>query len=245
MAIVENSNSGSVIYALVRVFEEKAHAESFIQGDLRFGKISAYKGYVDKNGEQRGDPFEGIVSWLQPHMVNIQYGDISVPSEDIAAPIAIHCNDVLNKYALCSYAVHSGNTNAITQETLDDFRCSLLIHEKSFGLGSYCVLIRNVTEFQQRISNSFGGKVNGGMSRVHYFDESDHFARLPEKFDGMHKRSSFSHQNEYRVIADFESGDDYLTINVGDLSDIASIITPDEFNLELEVKLPVENGELS
>ncbi|MBN56604.1 MAG: hypothetical protein CMI04_02785 [Oceanospirillaceae bacterium] len=239
MAIKEEKISNSVIYAFVRIFEQKEHAECFLRGDLRFGRIRAYKAYVDKNGEQRGDPFEGIVSWLQPNMVNIKYGDLVIPSEDIAAPIAIHSNEVLNKFALCLYAIHSGNTETITQETLDDFKRSLLIHEKSFGLGSYCVLITNAREFQNRVYSSLDGKINGGMARVNYFDEGLHFPRLPEKYDGMHKRATFSHQNEYRVIADFEIDDDYFTLSVGDLSDIGLITTPKEFNQKLEVELPL------
>ncbi|MCX2795339.1 hypothetical protein OQJ62_10450 [Microbulbifer thermotolerans] len=241
MAIKEEKISNSVIYAFVRIFEQKEHAESFLRGDLRFGRIGAYKSYVDKNGEQRGDPFEGIVSWLQPNMVSIKFGDLVIPSEDIVAPIAIHSNEVLNKFALCLYAIHSGDTETITLEVLDDFKRSLLIHEKSFGLGSYCALITNAREFQNRVCSSLDGKVNGVMAKVNYFDEKQHFPRLPEKYDGMHKRSSFSHQNEYRVIADFESDDDYFTLNVGDLSDIGLITTPNEFNQKLEVNLPLLN----
>jgi hypothetical protein len=238
MSINIEKISNTVTYAYVRIFEKKEHAESFLRGELRFGKISSYKGYVDKNGEQRGDPFEGIISWLQPNMVNIKVGDKVLRSEDIAGPIAIHSNDVLRKYALCLYAIHSGETTEITQESLDDFTRALRIHEKSFGLGTCCVLINNASEFQNRICKSLDGKANACLSRVNYFDESSHYQRLPEKYDGMHKRSSFSHQNEYRVIADFDSEESYEIFSVGDLSDIAFITTPDEINSTLQVLLP-------
>jgi len=243
MCTQEDKTSETVIYAFVRIFEKKEHAESFLRGELRFGRISAYKGYVDKNGEQRGDPFEGVISWLQPFMVSVELDGLAILPQDISTPIALHSNAVLDKYALCLYAIHSGAMNSITQETLDEFKRTLLIHEKSFGLGSYCVLIKNVCEFQRRVSSCMDDKFDGGMSRVNYFDESLHFARLPEKYDGMHKRASFSHQNEYRIVADFEYNEDYLNFNIGDLSDIALITTPNDFNQGLEVSLPVTGGE--
>lgn len=238
MAIKEDKISDSVIYAFVRIFEQKEHAESFLRGDLRFGRIGAYKGYLDKNGELRGDPFEGVISWLQPENVILKYDDLIIRPDDIAAPIAIHSDDALSKFALCLYAIHSGHAETISQQTLNEFKQSLLIHEKSFGLGEYCVLITNASEFQNRVLSALNGKVNGGMSRVNYFDENQHYPRLPDQFDGMHKRQSFSHQNEYRVIADFECKEDYFVLNIGDLSDIAIITTPSEFNQKLEVNLP-------
>lgn len=239
MAVQEDKVSKSVIYALVRIFERKEHAESFLRGELRFGQISTYKSYVDKNGEHRGDPFEGVISWLQPSEVSVELDGLAILPQDISAPIALHSKAVLDKYALCLYAIHSGAMNTLTQETLGEFKRTLLIHEKSFGLGEYCVLIKNVCEFQRRVSSCMDGEFDGGMSRVNYFDESQHFARLPEEYDGMHKRASFSHQNEYRILVDSECNEDYLNFNIGDLSDIALLTTPNGFNQELEVSLPV------
>ncbi|NYS62240.1 hypothetical protein [Vreelandella salicampi] len=81
---------------------------------------------------------------------------------------------------------------------------------------------------------------HGNLGLVDYFNEHEFHGNMPEGDKlGYQKRSLFSHQREYRVKIDTNRPEPspYI-LEVGDLSDIAVITTPKEFNAQLELKLP-------
>lgn len=77
---------------------------------------------------------------------------------------------------------------------------------------------------------------NVGGRCVTYVDECELYGQLPKEKLGFHKRSSYQQQREYRIKIDFNFAEPkHCTLDVGDLSDIAMITTPEEFNKQLEV----------
>ena len=86
--------------------------------------------------------------------------------------------------------------------------------------------------------SSVGNDANGKIL-VDYFNEHEFHGNMPINNLGYQKRSMFSHQREYRIKIDLNRSEPcrYL-LDVGDLSDIAVITTPKEFNAQLELKLP-------
>lgn len=231
----------STIFAFVKLFENKEHAQAFVNGKLYMNTIRSFKEYIDESGELRGDEYEGIVALYQPEKLGeIRFGDITVPASDLAAPIVVHGNHLLNHNVFCIYSLNSRGYNTISAETLLDFKRTLELHESCFGLGKFCVVILNATQFIERCKSAIEKKnFNGNLGLVDYFNEHEFHGNMPEDTLGFQKRSLFAHQREYRVKIDTNSEEPKpYFLDVGDLSDIALITTPKEFNEKLELKLP-------
>ena len=229
-----------MIYAFVKIFTQESHAEAFRKGDLFMKTIRMFKEHKDESGELRGDPMEGIVAWHQPDKIRLEIGGHIIPSNEIAAPIAIHSNKLLENNAFCIYSLNSQGHDTVSAETIRDFKRTLEIHEACYGLGAYCVAVLNAQEFINRCLAAVESlSVNGKMGLVDYFDELTFSGILPKEGHGFQKRSFFSHQREYRILVEINREPDIFTMNVGDLSDITTrVITPDEFNRQLEIRLP-------
>ncbi|MGK0273042.1 MAG: hypothetical protein ACI88H_003719 [Cocleimonas sp.] len=231
----------STIFAFVKLFDNEDHAKAFVNGDLLMNTIRSFKEYKDESGELRGDGYEGIVALYQPsELGNIQLGDITIPASELAAPIVMHGNHLLDHNVFCIYSLNSRGHESVSAETLLDFKRTLELHESCFGLGKYCVAILNASEFIERCHKAIEKEnLNGNLGLVDYYDEHSFHGNMPEDKLGYQKRSFFSHQREYRVKIDTnrEKPTPYF-LNVGDLSDIAVITTPKEFNDKLELKLP-------
>lgn len=228
------------IYAFVKIFEKEQYAEDFISGKLFMNTLRHFKEYRDTAGELRGDPYEGLTAWYQPNKINLQIGGHIVPSSEIAYPIAVHDQELLDKNAFCIYSLNSGDHESISKETLGDFKRAIELHESCFGLGNCCVVILNAQEFKERALSAINhNNISGKLGLVEYFDEHEYHGTFPSEKYGFHKRSFFSHQREYRLLVDAHcSLSGPLTLNIGDLSDIALLTTPEEFKKQLEIRLP-------
>lgn len=231
----------STIFAFVKLFEKKEHAESFIKGTLFMNTIRSFKEYKDESGELRGDEYEGIVALYQPKQLSeIKFGEVSISASELAAPIVVHGNELLDCNVFCIYSLNSRGYASVSSDTLSDFKRTLEIHESCFGLGKYCVVIMNASKFIERCTSAIKkNNFDGTLGLVDYFDEHNFHGNMPEEHLGFQKRSFYSHQREYRVKINtrrLESQPYYL--DVGDLSDIAVLMTPKEFNENLKLKLP-------
>ncbi len=228
------------IYAFVKIFEQEQYANDFISGKLFMNTLRYFKEYRDAAGELRGDPFEGLAAWYQPSKIKLQIGDHTVQSSDIAHPIAIHDQELLNKNAFCIYSLNSGDHKSISRETLDEFKIAIELHESCFGLGNFCVVILNSQKFIERILSSIKFKnISGKLGLVEYFNEHEYHGNFPPEKYGFHKRSFFSRQREYRLLIDTHcSLSGPHTLNIGDLSDIALLTTPEDFKNQLQISLP-------
>lgn len=229
------------IFSFVKLFEDKGYAENFVNGKLFMNTIRSFKEYKDKSGELRGDEYEGIIALYQPEKLGeIKIGEHTIPASDLAAPIVRYGNHLLNHNVFCIYSLNSRGHDTVSAETLSDFKRTLELHESCFGLGKYCVVILNASRFIERCQAAIQKlNVNGNLGLVDYFDEREFHGNMPEDKLGYQKRSLFSHQREYRVKIDLnrQESSPYV-LEVGDLSDIAVITTPKEFNAQLELKLP-------
>ncbi|WP_196140158.1 hypothetical protein [Aliikangiella sp. G2MR2-5] len=231
----------ATIFAFVKIFENREFAEDFINGKLFMNTIRSFKEYRDESGELRGDTFEGIAAHYQPDKLGeIKIGDITIPPSDLASPVVVHGNDFLDHNVFCIYSLNSRGHDSVSSKTIDDFKKTLALHESCFGLGKYCVIIINSSEFISRCSDAIKAlNLDGRMGLVDYFDEHTFHGNMPQEELGFHKRSIFKEQREYRIKIDTrrDTPGPYF-LEVGDLSDIAILTTPQEFNEKLEIKLP-------
>ena len=231
----------STIFAFVKLFEKIEHAEAFVSGKLFMNTICSFKEYKDESGELRGDEYEGVVALYQPDKLGeIRFGDHIIPASDLATHIVVHGDHLLGHNVFCIYSLNSRGHETVSSETLSDFKRTLELHDSCFGLGQFCVVILNASQFIERCKSAIE-KLNfdGNLGLVDYFNEREFHGNMPEDELGYLKRSLFSHQREYRVKIDTNRPEPSpYTLDVGDLSDIAVITTPKEFNAQLELKLP-------
>lgn len=77
------------------------------------------------------------------------------------------------------------------------------------------------------------------MDRVEYYDEKTFHGFFELQDVPFRKRLKFQPQREYRIaIAGNLDAPGPFTLEVGDLSDIAKLTTPSEFNERLRIELP-------
>lgn len=233
----------STIFAFVKLFENRGYAENFVNGKLFMNTIRSFKEYKDESGELRGDEYEGIVALYQPDKVGeIKFGGHTIAASDLAAPmpIVVRGNHLLDHNVFCICSLNSRGHDTVSAETLSEFKRTLELHESCFGLGKFCVVILNASEFIERCKSAVEKlNFNGNLGLVDYFNEHEFHGNMPEDKLGYQKRSLFSNQCEYRIKIDTNrSIPGIYFLDVGDLSDIAVITTPQEFNEQLELKLP-------
>jgi len=230
----------STVFALVKMFEKREYADAFVRGELYMNSLAYFREYKDERGELRGDPHEGLGAIYQPSQIGeIRFGDIRIPPEELAGPVLVRHERLDHAKVFCSYALNSRGFDNVSAETLADFKRVMLVHESCYGLGSIAVLVSNVTKFFERIDSSIrAADLRGYRSLIDYFDENTFHGNFGERA-GFHKRKLYSNQREYRVMVERpEPSTAAYTLSVGDLSDIAHITTPEEFNRDLKLTLP-------
>jgi hypothetical protein len=117
------------------------------------------------------------------------------------------------------------------------FESSKLMIDKRFkkNFGEWFVLIHNNTEFARRLNNAI---LESGYSvdhkDIHYKPLND-FTGFKDDFT---KDISYKWQKEYRFK--FETGiDDVIEFKLGDLNDVAVLVSSDEGFIELEIEPPI------
>lgn len=230
-----------IVFAFVKLYDNKSHAEEFVKGRLFMNTIQSFREYKDESGKLRGDKYEGIVALFQPGKENeLSIDGHIIPASDLVGPILFHGNHLLNQNVFCLYSLNSSDHKTISANTLSDFKQTLLIHKTCFGFGKFCVAVINATEFITRCQIAIKKlKFNCSLGLVDYFDENEFNGYMPEDKLGYQKRIQFSHQREYRIMIDRNcSKPGPYFLNIGDLSDICILTTPQKFNEQLQIKLP-------
>ncbi|MGL5303340.1 MAG: hypothetical protein ACRDBT_02055 [Aeromonas sp.] len=231
----------STIFAFVKLFENRSHAEDFVNGKLFMNTIRSFKEYNDESGELRGDEYEGIVALYQPDQIGeIKFGEHIIPASELVTPIVVHGNNLLYHNVFCIYSLNSSGHDTVSAETLSELKRTLELPESCFGLGRFCVVIMNTSKFIERCKLAVEKlNFNYNFGLVDYFNEHEFHGNMLDNKVGYQKRSLFSPQREYRIKIDTaRPKPSHYILNVGDLSDIAVITTPKEFNAKLELKLP-------
>lgn len=229
----------ATIYAFVKIFEKQEYAEDFMDGRLFMNTIRHFQRYKDKSGELRGDPYEGIIAMYQPSkFTQIRVDNIVIPSNEIATPVVVHGNELLNKNAFCIYSLNSRDLDANPMMSLHEFKQTIEIHDSCYGFGPYCVVVNNAEIFISKVSNGIKqAGYAGSLCLVDYFDENSFHGVLPPERHGYQKRSFFKYQQEYRVLIDTRRAEPKeLILDVGSLRDITSLVSTDQFNSLLEIK---------
>ncbi|MGL1053714.1 hypothetical protein ACSTD8_21495 [Vibrio vulnificus] len=230
-----------MIYTFLKIFDKKEYAEQFLKGELYMQTLRDFKDWKDENGELRGDPLEGITAYFQPDSVDIILGGKKINPKEISSPIVIHNDSLLGRNAFCLYSLNSDGFKTVTNENKLQFKNILSIHKDCYGLGGYCVCVLKPHDFTNKIAQKLDTtNFNYTADLVKYFDERSFNGELDSKYHGLQKRSSYSHQHEFRLLVDRKvSTPSSFTLSIGNISKYCTeILTPDEFNDILKIQLP-------
>ncbi|SIT91600.1 hypothetical protein [Edaphobacillus lindanitolerans] len=216
---------------LIRFMEEK-FVEDFMKGHI-YMKSNQY--FIDLEKELGvegiGDKYEGAhVEDLIPgkHEVYLTSGDTKIKIHFTKMRIAQQYENIKKFPILCSLMLteddfehcESENKWVLRNETYNDFK-------RDFD-NRTAIIIVDFEEFKSRVNrelNNIG--VRGWMGKVTYYD-SPHPLTV-EDFDSdpikalFYKRKVFEHQREYRIVVE-QIESDHVTLDVGDISDIAKKI---------------------
>lgn len=225
-----------VIYALAKIFKEKDYAQDFMAGKILMNPL---KKFIKKDKVKiplRDDPEENCVALYQPGHCILKIAGHTI--SDMAGPIRVSLNYLLNCKACSFISVDSREFDSIRPDKLSEFAESLKIDNRCFGFGPYCVAIVHVNEFIDRVSKALlRENMASKMGLVQYYDEATFHGAFGEEEYGFMKRKCYGHQRELRILVQGED-ENPLILDVGDLSNISILTTPEDFNKTLQVKLP-------
>lgn len=205
-------------------FQSKEKIEKFQQGKMYMKSLEWYRNNAKISAV--GDDYEA--------MLHINEGTFTVLSEGESEVVSFaDLNDALihtthrKDFVFCMFSI-SPQTNYFA--FTDEQRNNML------SFGDTALLIKDSEEFYIRVRNAMKKEhislKNAYCGRVEYYDESvDSLKIFISLIKGMHnvafqKRKKYSYQQEYRILVPYDDrDDDFLELDIGDISDISEIIS--------------------
>jgi hypothetical protein len=203
------------VYALLK-FGQKQHIQAFRNDGLLYMKPLAEFAKLESDAA-RGDRFEGTTEIIQPqHVGELRFdtgtlglGKFTAKPSDLAGPIRVGLSRTASCNVYCMFAV----TKPVDGE---------LVSSQNFEFGDSCVIVLNPPEFLNRFVRA---ATDAGVSYQHglveYYDLDEYSGEIGR----FRKRSSFSYQNEFRIVVEPGSTEPRELL-IGSLLDITSEVIP-------------------
>ncbi|MDV6237199.1 hypothetical protein CH379_016320 [Leptospira ellisii] len=227
-----------IIYSLFKLQDKREYLEELQSGMLYMNTLRTYSNYENVDGEYRGDSYEGIESYFQTDKISITIGDYQVDPSDLSGPVIVSKDSTLSYHAFCMYSLHSGDWKEVAEDKISEFQQSLKLDIRNYSLGQFMLVVTNAGEFLKRVQTAIkNNNLKGKFGLVEYFDETEFHGTFNEEKLGFHKRNIFKHQNEYRILIDFDNGNlGVEKFNIGNITDISRIIKTEEFNSSIKIE---------
>ena len=211
---------------LVKFYNKKEHADKMLAGELRAGRLKAFR---DTEDQARRDHFEGTILW-EGGTLTLRTGEgesLTVSPEDLAGPIEMrpHLLDTLNVFCMTAFRSNLGPWPSwpLVDQVLQQVVESLPTCSK---FGDHAVVIADAKEFLMRVTRA-AERENWQVcsSRVRYYDSYP----LDVAFgDGRWSfAAAFLKPRECRLEREFRVamntgtvGDNPVTLDIGDIRDI-------------------------
>ena len=244
------------IHFLVKIFSEKEHADRFLNGEMYARRLSDFKKIED--GGVRGDKYEGALVLPREHTSLYIWPSMIWPSTgtgrpirlgrplrprnlgpDLAAPPTFQSNRLNSVNVFCMHAAYTDESSP--PQNLQDLMKQIEIPKRCLQLGRYAVFIKDTLEFLIRVRKAAVRRRYGiRHRRVTYYDPE---IGTPHDTSDVHsleaafyKREEFAYQREYRfAIQTGTSGSDPITLDIGNIEDIAFSINTADINPGLKI----------
>ncbi|MGL5458367.1 MAG: hypothetical protein ACRDBY_01970 [Cetobacterium sp.] len=208
----------TILYACSKTFSKIEYAQDFLKGILRFMPLNYY---TNLEGDSREDKYEGVSSFLQPHLSKFVINGMELNPKELVGPILIR-SDLDKAHIFCMSAFYFQSSKLIVEteeEIWENFYkpCK----EKLLTFGDITVFITNIKEFFKRVDNAIkANELIYKRNLVEYRTLNDFHGEV--KDPGFIKDLRYRNENEYRISLK-ELSDEPFFLNIGDISDIAWI----------------------
>jgi hypothetical protein len=191
-------------------------------GSLYMNTLQYFRAYEEEDDQLRADCYEGLTASYDSRNVEmtlVKSGERieTVGKIDVFQPLA----DSINVYCMAMI-------------TDDDLVTPLKLDERFGKFGDKAVVIEGVgiLHFMDRVKNAVERDLNLGSiyssriisNPVDYVNREHHHQEL----SAFNKFKEYSWQREYRIVLGREVGSGPIALNIGDISDIASVVDTKE-----------------
>ena len=220
-------------FFLVKFFGKANHADDFVRGQIFANRLSAFKEAEDSDETGRMDQHEGTTGWMQPVKSRLTLNGMDM-SDDLAGPVQIQMDWLNHLNVFCVHAAHSGDLDlaSLSNDNIEPLRQELMIPGKCLSLGKYAVVVKNVTEFINRMRSSAQAKnYRIAYGLVKYYDPATFHGNFRDVESVFRKQGQYSFQREFRFVINSGSlGECPLVMDIGDIRDIALQLESTELN---------------
>ena len=162
---------------------------------------------------------------------------ITMTGEYLAAPVIVSPRWFDHFNLFCMYAGRF-ELQEVSRDDLQDLKRQLDISEDFERLGEHIVFIKNTTEFVRRVRHAgdqAGYRIYDKL--VSYYDPEVGTPPVTSDLETIfNKRKEFEYQNEFRFAIDTNSeGRCPITLDVGEIDDIAFYVKTSEIDIQLDV----------
>ena len=212
----------SVIFFLVKFFDNEVHAGDFIRGRVYANTLATFKA-LEGIDDGRADRHEGTIAWLQPGHGRLEINGMDI-TDDLAGPMQLQKSWLDHLHVFCLHAAHSGSLDMakVSNENIEEFQRQLVIPDECRALGKHAVVVNDVPEFVRRMEAAAQGKgyrIARGL--VRYYDPESFHGNLRDVESIFHKQDRQSYQREFRFVIDKSLvSASPLILEIGDISDI-------------------------
>ena len=204
---------------LFKFFSCETYRDDFLRGHLHFNSLNYFRRAEASDLFGQNDPYE-CCKIFQPNSIKVFFGQQEL--KDLAGPVSICCNDdVLKSNIMCFSTIRVDSQKKYA--SLEDLKRDVLFSEKMIKYGEHVVVIPRVELFVERLKKA-ALKAGYGFAKgpVNYYDFSKDNVADEYPKNAFRKRREFSYQREFRfLLRKKDVVVEHVTLEVGDLSDIA------------------------
>lgn len=229
-------NSETRIYFFVK-FGALDHLIQIQKGKIYCRHTTFYKS-LENSTKSFHDPNEGILAFFPAGISTVILNDRELNKKNgfIDATLSLE----IPYPAFCLHALHAnGWEKELTKESVDELLQLLFAADKELTkFGNHLLVINNYPEFHKRLiakTRQLGIDVSSGL--IKYIDFDIYQKSIPDEFVGFVKTIGFKAEKEFRYLFKKEHLDDPFTFEIGDISDITTIMSFEEFKSSLKVYL--------
>ena len=220
---------------LFKFFSCEKYRDDFLKGHLHFNSLNYFRNTEASGIFKQNDPYE-CCKIFQPNSIKVSFGQQEL--KDLAGPVSICYNDdVLKSYVMCFSTIRFDSQKQYA--SLDDLKQDVLFSEKKINYGEHAVAIPQAELFLERLEKAALKKnLDFAMGPVNYYDFAKDNVLDEYPKNAFRKRREFSYQREFRfLLRKKDAVNEYVTLEVGDLSDIAQSCKSADLNGMLEINV--------
>jgi hypothetical protein len=225
----------SRVFALVKLFADREHAEQFLDGDLFMRRLSYFR--QEEDAEGRWDSTEGVFAWLQRQGLQIQiiaprFSHLNINEHDLANPVSISLGEPDDLYIFCTYAYYieqplpgDDPRDVYGEDRISELEAALRIDPRCLRFGPHAVVVP-YEAFTDRLKKA--AKYESWHMRanlVRYYNNDVFNGEFKRKVAPFRKQMRFDYQREFRIcIQTLDHSSEPRRFNIGSLRGIAHYI---------------------